>query len=437
MLESHVLKTEKYEAYKQRANFYNAMGRTVEGLSGYIFLKEPFYEVPDEVESHMKDITMTKKSFAQFALKGSQEILITGRTGILIDMAIDPTLAERPYWIAFRAEDITSWRSERRGGEEVLTRVVLHETAEEPDEKDEFVTNEIEQYRVLSLDEEDIYTQVIYRKKSKSTDEWIPWAPEGENPKKVPLRRGAPLNFIPFVIINPISLGVGVEKPPLLDLVNVNLSHYRLSADLMHGLHYTALPTPWIAGMRGSGPNSGELSIGSGTAWELEKEGRAGMLEFTGAGLGAIREEMERIEKMMATLGARLLETQPTQAETATAVSMRHAGEHATLQTITDTLEQGLTLALKYHYWWIGTTATVDEIDDVTLELNRDFFSKRMDPAELTALLAALQSETISYETFHYNLQQGEIMRPDITVEEEKKAIADWGLGMTRNVEGQ
>ena len=53
---------------------------------------------------------------------------------------------------------------------------------------------------------------------------------------------GAPLNFIPFVIVNPSGLGVTIEEPPLLDLVAVNLSHYKTSADLEWATYYVAFP---------------------------------------------------------------------------------------------------------------------------------------------------------------------------------------------------
>src|SRR5206468_661127 len=136
--------------------------------------------------------------------------------------------------------------------------------------------------------------------------------------------------FIPFTFVGATSLSPNVDKPPLLDLVEVNLSHYRSSADLEHGRHYTALPTPWVSGMR---PDS-NLRIGAGVAWVLEDPtAKAGMLEFTGQGLQALEKALESKEKQMAVLGARLLEMQPRLQETAEAVRLRHNGDAATLST--------------------------------------------------------------------------------------------------------
>jgi hypothetical protein len=35
---------------------------------------------------------------------------------------------------------------------------------------------------------------------------------------------------------------------PLADVMVLNLDHYRLDAGYKHGLHFTALPTAWVAG---------------------------------------------------------------------------------------------------------------------------------------------------------------------------------------------
>lgn len=131
----------------------------------------------------------------------------------------------------------------------------------------------------------------------------------------------------------------------------------------------------------------------------------------------------------MATLGARILEDQPAVAETATGIVMRHAGEHASLKSITETVELGLTVVARWHAWLVGT----GDLGDVNagVELNKDFFGARMQPGELQALVGALQAETISYETFYYNITRGELTRPGIDYTEEKQAILEHREEMT------
>jgi len=416
LLDSHKDKPDKYAAYKQRALFYNATGRTVDGLAGGIFQKAPSIETASKIQEHVKDITLTGEPLDMFALKVTKEYLITGRYGILVDMASDEAVEKRPYWVGYQAEDIVNWRFKRMGGDQELNLVVLREEIQELDPNDEFAAKPVIQYRVLRLSDEGVYTQQIY-----TEDKVAPGDMSGNKtyvPGEIltPLRRGVPLNFIPF------ALPWAVTSPPILDLVDVNLSHYRGSADLKHGLHFTALPTPWVSGAVGDG--SKPLTIGSGTAWVLEKDGSAGMVEFTGKGLAAIRTDLQDMQRIMATLGARLLEEAPRYTETATAVSMRHAGDYATLRTLAQIVEQQISWALKVHEWWVGTETLVTQIKS-KIELNKIFYDQTITADELRALLLALQSNSISYKTFYMRLSNAGWMREGIDSDEELQDIED------------
>ncbi len=413
-LDSHLTDATKYGAYKQRALFYNAAGRTVEGLSGGIFQKAPAIEgVSGPAEEHVKDITLTGEPLDLFALKTTKEYLTTGRYGILVDMSTEDAVEPRPYWVGYKAEDIINWRFKNLGGDKELVFVVLREEVDAIDEKDEFSFKPVTQYRVLRLADEGIYTQQVYTKvapQAGSSEEKY-----DAGPVLTPMRKGIPLDFIPF------ALPWSVNTPPLLDLVDVNLSHYRSSADLKHGLHFTALPTPWVSGLVDT---SKPLHIGSGTAWALDKEGRAGMLEFTGKGLGAVRVDLQDMQRMMATLGARLLEEAPHYAETALSVSMRHSSDYATLRTLAQVVEQQLSWALQVHMWWLSNDKLVTD-EKCKLELNKIFFDQQITADELRALLLALQSNSISYKTFYARLDATGWMREGIDSDEELKDIKE------------
>lgn len=418
-LDSHNIKPEKYKDYILRTLFYNAMGRTVQGLAGGIFQKAPSVEAFDAQED-TKDITLTGEPIDMFALKTTKEYLTTGRYGILVDMAGKLATKPRPYWCGYRAEDIINWRFERLGGDQELVHVVLRETIDEQDPEDEFKINPVVQYRVLRL-RNGTYTQQLYVESPEHRGKSSGVAGVTQNktfvPQSVvtPLRKGKSLDFIPF------ALPWDINTPPLIDLVDVNLSHYRHSADLAHGLHYVALPTPWVSGQLAA-DLSKPLAIGSGTAWSLDVNGRAGMLEFTGQGLGAIRQHLKDLQDMMATLGARLLEPPPRYAETALSVAMRHSSDYATLRTLAQVVEQQLTFALQVHLWWLGSASLVTETP-AKVELNKVFYDQSITADELRALLLALQSSSISYNTFYARLANTGWMREGIDAEEELRDI--------------
>ncbi|HTY71460.1 MAG TPA: DUF4055 domain-containing protein, partial [Actinomycetes bacterium] len=226
--------------------------------------------------------------------------------------------------------------------------------------------------------------------------------------------------------VGPTAVSDKVEKPPLVDLADLNLSHYRTMADLEHGRHFVALPTPWLAGVPAAEKSDTSIALGAETVLILNQGGQCGMLEFSGAGLRALEKADDDKRSMMAALGARLLESPgKSSRETATSVEMRHAGEHATLRTIAQSCEQALTQVLRTHAWWAGEGGDLPndfDSDEVKFELNKDFFSAKMDAPTLTAWVQALQAEAISYDTFWAAMTDGGLARP-VSAEEELAQI--------------
>lgn len=410
------------QAYRERGNFYNAVSRTVQGMNGAIFQEAPDVDVPEAMSDLLKDITLTSVTFESFATQVGNEIVLMGRYGVLVDMPVQPvngqdklTVDMRPYCVGYTAENIINWRTERQGGDEVLTLVVLRETIEVPNAEDPYCADNVVQYRAVILIDGKAISR-LYRQTGQGTNIYAQYGAD------VPLmRRGEALTFVPFVFLGALKPTPDLEQPPLIDLADVNLGHWRNSVDHEYGLHLVALPTPWIAG--GKGTTDGVMKIGPSQVWELNIQGSAGMLEFSGAGLGAIVAAMEEKKKQMATLGARLLEDAPTTAETASAVKLRHGGETASLRTVAQSLEQGLTQALQMCVWWDGTEAHVIDAP-VTVELNKEYLDIRASPQEVQVALTALQAGEISYETWYDLLQTGGWSREGVDVDQEQKDIA-------------
>ena len=409
------------QAYLHRGNYYNAVRRTVSGLTGGVFQKTPRFDVPRRVEPWLQDVTLTNVPMEAFALMATEDVMLMGRCGILVEMAESPLTEVRPYFVSYAAENIINWDTTIIEGDEVLTLLVLRERPRRVDESDPFQYTTVEQYRELRLHLEGgalRYTQQVWQQPEDGGEV------EMVGPRLMPLRRGEPLPFIPFTFLGPAAVTTDVKDPPLLDLANLNLAHWRNTCDHEQGLHLVSLPTPYVSGMKGAGEDVEALNIGPSTVWILEKEGKAGMVEFSGAGMGALEKALLAKQHQMATLGAKLLEEQPTVAqETATAVLARHAGEHATLRTMAQAMEQGLRVALQTMAWWDGLDATPLDVP-VKVELNKDFLQVKAQPQEVQTALATLQAGEISYQTFWHILTEGGWARYGITAEEEKREIS-------------
>lgn len=411
------------EAYRRRGNFYNAVARTVTGMNGALFQEEPKVEDAGVFEEYLKDVTLTGVPFETFAVDAGKEIFLVGRYGVLVDFPAVDSREVRPYLVGYPAENVINWKTTRVNGDEQLSMVVLTETAKPfaGAQDDMFQETRVTQWRVLWMENNACYIQLWQENPKKSDKEKF----INNGPPVTLTRRNVPLDFIPFVFLGIHHATPGIEQPLLIDLADVNLAHWRNSVDHEYGLHLVALPTPWASGIKGSvGPNPAPMKLGPSVVWELEPQGSAGMLEFSGSGLGAIVTAMEEKKKQMATLGARLLEDSPAGAETATSVRMRHSGDHSTLRTVAGSMEMGFTSVLQMFFWWAGTEQKPKDTG-VEVELNKEFLNTKAQPQEIQTMLTALQAGEISYETWYEFLRAGGWTRDGVTVEDEKKAIAE------------
>jgi hypothetical protein len=405
--------TLEYDSYLNRALFFGAAGRTVDGLTGAVFRKQYVLEYPESKKPELDDITEESSSVDVLLRRTLREVLTVGRLGLLVDATPEDEGDTRVYVSQYIAENILNWRMQRVNGKNTLVFLTLRETYEDSGD-DEFERVLRDQIRVCWLSGQDgqiIYNQAVYRK-PKNKDQFI------QHSVSTPKRNGKTLDFIPFKFINATHDEPNPVKPPLLDIVDVNLSHFRTSADLEHGAHYTALPTPVLSGFN----TKKTYRIGSGTAWVTENpQGRAVYLEYTGQGLQALRDIKQDKEAQMAVLGARMLEQQKRTAETAETHRIRSAAESGPLAATVGVAEEALTQILRWHCEWSG--ASDAQVAEIELMLNKDFISTRMSAQDLTALMQARQAGEISQDTFLHNLKQGEILPDDTSIEDEKDNI--------------
>ena len=379
-----------YESYVMRAMYVNAIKNTVQGLVGAVMRIEPVINAPDRILELAQDITGTGVSLKDFISNMLSEQLLMGRQGILIDRTED-----RAYLSGYTTEQMTNWMDDVIVLKETYVAHALNDTYD--------MTYEV-QYRELMIDEDGKYVVRIWR----DSQGWSLWN------EIYPTKVGQALNEIPFVALSGNELNLNPTQPPLMSLVDTNLSMYRTSADLEHGRHFTALPTPYVTGIDGDS----ELKIGSGSAWILpDSSSRAGYLEFTGQGLQALEKAVEEKRSIMASLGASLLQTEKTGVESAEAVRLRQNSESSVLVGAVLSVQEGIAKALSLMAEWEGVSG------DIEVELNTDFSDTKISAQDLTALMGAWQSGGISHETFLHNMKKGEVIANDISVEDERDRI--------------
>lgn len=426
----------EYDAYRKRATFYNAFWRTISGLTGMILRQPPSVETPESVKPLLDDVTMSGVPLQSMAQTVVEESLTEGRVGILVDVpelkapenGAPATLADskaqniRPTLQLYETEAIINWRTDRVNNAMVLVLVVLKECELIP--KDEYSSKAEDRWRELAL-VNGVYRVRLFRKRDKTQSQGgqVPGVdPDFEQigTDIFPKMNAQPMNFIPFQFFSTDDLTSAVFDPPLIDLVNLNLAHYRVTADYEHGCHFTGLPTAWISGYKPENPGE-KLYIGSAAAWVFpDPAAKAQFLEFTGQGLDTLLKNLTAKEQQMAVLGARMLEPQKKAPEAADSSSIRRKGEESMLAATAQTLSLGLTNVLKWFTQWAGATP-----DNVKFDFNRDFYPEPMTPEELNALVMAWQQGAISEQVLFENLQRGEVISRDHTLEEEQARKQD------------
>ena len=432
--------TEEYKAYLARATFFGAADRTVQGLAGAVLRKKGNQILPKKVEENLPKMGRSGESYPELKGRAVEEKLATGRLGVMVEAFKGKNAV--PYLELWAAEDIINWREEMVGSIMSPVEVVLRETYEVAEEDDRFTREIKTRYRVLRLgipifpDAESaakagiptevpegtmIYSQEVWEEhpvqvKDPVTGQEVTKTEYVHVDTLVPkIAGGITLDELPFYFAGKVT----IEKPPMLDLINTNMAHYRNSADHEWGLHFTGLPTPWAAGFKV--PEGGKLLIGSTVAWLGEMGAECGYLEFTGQGLNAIAQAMDSKKKEMAVQGARLLEQSRPGVEAAEALQLRQSGEQSVLANIASDVSAALTKALTMYARWLGVSES--ERAKINVALNQDFNPAGVDSALLATLFGALQAGRLSPEVWFYNLQRGEVTPEDWTLEDELAAI--------------
>lgn len=363
--------SERYRSYLQRAVYYNAVGRTLQGLVGIAFANWPQVETTEAyLLSDADGSGVGLIGQAQWMLS---EVLQTGRGGLLVDAtSVDPAQRSRPrtvgaamadgfrtFVVPYRAEDILTWEVSGT----TLVRLVLRETA--PDYSGGTVTY-VAQLRELVLGADGKCTVKIWRRFTK----------EGTFKLASTVETG--FSGIPFVFVGAVNNDPHPDQPPLLDLANLNLAHYRNSADYEESAFLLGQPMFAVSGVDEEWVNArraGGMYVGARAMLPLPQGGDAKILQVAPNTLA--KEAMDNKERQMQALGARLM-AQGEAVKTATQSAAETKAAYSALSLACDNVSQAYTRALQYAVRWMRSSAVnvaasfaIDtRFNDLTLDAN-------------------------------------------------------------------
>lgn len=416
----------RFDSYLARAVFYNATGRTKNSLVGAVFRTWPTLNVPAALQYVATDIDGQGVSVYQQSQSVIGHLLETGRHGLLVDypsveagtvsMADRAARGIRATVTSYVAESIINWRTRLVGGQHLLSLVVLHETYD-TDTDDGFGMETKDQYRVLKLDEAGLYVQELWRNDGgwKAEQSFSPL--DGS---------GRPWTVIPFQFLGSENNDSSIDDSPLYDMAEINIGHYRNSADYEEAAYLVGQPQPWMAGLDEQWRDHFEqngLYLGSRAPWLLPQGGTCGVWQAQANTVA--KEAMDAKEDQMVALGARLIE-RGSATKTATQSSADSAAEHSVLSLLVSNVSEAYSQVLQ----WIGLFENAT--GEALYKLNQDFTQITLDANIMAGLFNAVQGGQLPQGAFWQYLRDRGVIDPEMDDEQIRDELqtSSTGLGL-------
>lgn len=399
-------------AYRQRAVWYPATQFTQEGLVGLAFHNDPTTNLPPKLEYLLKDADGCGVSLYQQSQATLANNLAVGRHGLFVDFAEG---LQRPVIKAYCAENIVNWRYEDIGGAAKLKMIVLKEEVEEDDGA--WGVKCVSQWREVFLSPAGEVTVRVWREDPAYVNQQqsatqvpkvqVPFSGEGDNAvfEQVLRSRGAVLTEIPFTFIGSRNNDATIDASPLYGLAQINLAHFRNSADFEDSVFFCGQVQPWISGLdekwrdflqnpyivdeNGVRRYTGQrMYVGSRSPLLLPKDASFGMAQAEPNTL--VQDAMKHKEEQMIAAGARMIEsTQPN--KTATGENNDREATTSVLSMCVSNVNEAYQKAIGFCARFLDIAVPEKGFEDA-FKIQQDFASMTADAQLMAELVKSWQA---------------------------------------------
>lgn len=385
----------RYDQYKIRANFVNFTGHTKDGFLGMVYRKPPEVELNSAIDYLVDNADGQGLSLLQLLQGVTSDVLEVGRHGLLTDFPPSAggtqaqTAGLKAKIVQYDAENIINWRTSIISSHTVLTLVVLVEEVEKVDD-DGFSTKIVKWHRALLL-KDGIYVQQLF----DEDDKIVAFKDEDEviQTDIVPRKAdGSTWDEIPFTFVGSIDNSPTPDKAPLYDMAEINISHYRNSADFEESSFIVGQPTPVLAGLTQAWVDDvmkDGVMLGSRSAILLPESGSASLLQANDNQMPS--KGMEMKEQQLIKTGAKVI-TDSTGVETAEAAKLRFAGQNSKLSLTVNNVER----AVLQSFQWVAEFMPGGDAGENSLSINRQFYEATVNPQLIVANMQLLDRGVIA-----------------------------------------
>lgn len=350
---------ESEDRYRERlavTTLLNMAELTLDGLVGKVFSKPLVIEeeTTEQMAQWMKDVDLQGNNIQVFAREWFSDGLAKGLSSVFIDFprpipelqedgtAKERSLADdlrdslRPCMKIIPPESIIFARAERINGRETLLEIRISETVIR---MNGFAEELIPQIRQILPGEIRLYRQSEIEKDPSGEPKWILF-------QVIPYD----LKVIPLVTFYANRKGLMISRPPLIDLVDLNITHWQSSSDQRSILTVARFP---ILAVSGGSDDDNKIRIGPyKSLWCPDPQGKWYYVEHDGAAIEAGRNDLLDLENQMMAYGAQFLRKRPGN-ETATARALDSAESTTPLQDIALRFQDALNQTIQLMAEWV------------------------------------------------------------------------------------
>ncbi len=385
-----------YQLRLELSILLNAYNKTCSFLSGQVFQSDMIFadDAPEQIvewsrkiDTKGNDINVFSKRLLQHGLgKGVAIIYVDApkQSGETITVEDEKTNNIRPYFKEIEPESVIGWRVDEVTGE--LTQIRFLETIVRPVGK--YGYKNVTCVRVLEKGRWEVH--------ELDGDGTVTAVEEGE----------LGIDVIPISIYIPGNeISVLTGKPPMMDLAELNLGHWRSNSDQINILHVARVPI-----LFGINIDVNQMPVGTAAMiTSTDESAKLEYVEITGKAIESGRDELKDFEAQMALYGLQQLIPRSGNM-TATEKAITSSESNSSLSTWATEFESCLQHALEIMAMFGGAEFPADSVS-----VNKEFMIGIADPQEIQALLNAQDQGIISAQACFTELRRRGVLDEHIS----------------------
>ena len=413
--------SEQDDSYQRRifhATLPPFLNRLASQAAGIILRKGITIEGDAYWSEWAQNVTGDGTTLNEYARRQLVTALLYGHGSTIVDFAADTaprTLAEerrlgqRPYLVPVHPRQILGWRTSNDSASSDLAQVRIREQVVSP--KGPYGEELVDQIRVLTPGGYEIWRSA-------------PLLSRPTNLRSVPLPKqwelvdsgSTSVDRIPLVTVYANRTGNLMSTPPLLEVAQLNIAYAQRFCDYHHSIHVGANP---MLVMRGFDPDTDSpVGISVNTALLMPVDGGAEWVQPTSDAFDSQLKCLQALEDQISRLGINTLTSQNLTNAAAEARRMDRIDSDSIMAIISIDLERSLSQMFELASQYVG-------IDPPTVMIPRDYDNRMLTGNEVTALLQLYMQNAISQQTLLKVLQDGEVLPPNVDLEEELSLTAE------------